>query len=283
VPGLLPAVILIGLLILNFVNFLLFTTNQFASFLFDHFDENEMDSGRQIEKSLNKWLHSLANIEMREKEFAFLKGSIEDSVLHWAKAIDHKAEDSSLENTVLWILMMKKAQTVSSELSCIRQCCESPIEVLMAYSLYIAGKYNNLTVSFRGKICEHNSYDGKFGERLLNQLGHIHISLQKRIDKYRVDFFVTMIIPETVIDRPDGARLLPRVEKSIIIECDGHNFHEKTKVQAKKDKSRDRKLQSLGHQVYHFTGSEIYSNPIEFASEVIENLKDKALKERAPS
>ena len=66
---------------------------------------------------------------------------------------------------------------------------------------------------------------------------------QKTIGKYRVDFLVDFEFN--------------RHEK-IIVECDGHAFHEKTKEQAQHDKKRDRELQALGYRVYRFTGSEIW-------------------------
>lgn len=65
---------------------------------------------------------------------------------------------------------------------------------------------------------------------------------QFKIGKYTADFFIH------------------NFDKSIkiIIECDGHEFHEKTKEQAQHDKKRDRFLQEQGYRVYRFTGSEIY-------------------------
>lgn len=45
-----------------------------------------------------------------------------------------------------------------------------------------------------------------------------------------------------------------------IIECDGHEFHEKTKEQAKRDKSRDRAFMRNGFRVVRFTGSEIFND-----------------------
>ena len=44
----------------------------------------------------------------------------------------------------------------------------------------------------------------------------------------------------------------------VAVECDGHDFHEKTKQQAARDKKRDRDLQKLGWRVLRFTGSEIH-------------------------
>ena len=52
------------------------------------------------------------------------------------------------------------------------------------------------------------------------------------------------------------------------IECDGHDFHEKTKEQARKDKQRERALMADGYTVIRFTGSEIYQDPYGCAEEV---------------
>lgn len=79
--------------------------------------------------------------------------------------------------------------------------------------------------------------------------------------RYRADFKVTA-------RSEDG-------EPSVLIECDGHDFHEKTKEQARRDKSRDRALQSAGYHVLHFTGSEIWRDPKRCAHEVIDFLLKK--------
>mgnify|MGYP003580046510 CR=1 FL=1 len=74
------------------------------------------------------------------------------------------------------------------------------------------------------------------------------------------------------------ARLEPYFPKShgkprwMIVECDGHEFHERTKQQARRDKQRDRFFQSIGYKVLRFTGSEIWADPDECASEIIEQL-----------
>jgi very-short-patch-repair endonuclease len=58
----------------------------------------------------------------------------------------------------------------------------------------------------------------------------------------------------------------------VAVECDGHEFHEKTKQQAARDKSRDRELMSYGVKVFRFTGSEIWKNPGACADEVLAHL-----------
>ena len=45
------------------------------------------------------------------------------------------------------------------------------------------------------------------------------------------------------------------------VELDGHDFHERTKEQARRDKRRDRDLVVLGWRVLRFTGSEVYKDP----------------------
>lgn len=43
----------------------------------------------------------------------------------------------------------------------------------------------------------------------------------------------------------------------VVVECDGHDYHERTKEQAARDRSRDRALTGLGWRVLRFTGREI--------------------------
>jgi very-short-patch-repair endonuclease len=57
--------------------------------------------------------------------------------------------------------------------------------------------------------------------------------------------------------------------KWVIVECDGHEFHERTKEQAVRDRSRDRDLQLLGYTILRFTGREIWTDPIGCAQQAI--------------
>lgn len=57
--------------------------------------------------------------------------------------------------------------------------------------------------------------------------------------------------------------------KKLLIECDGHDFHERTKEQAKRDRSRDRAAQYEGLPILRFTGSEIWNDPYGVADEVL--------------
>lgn len=81
------------------------------------------------------------------------------------------------------------------------------------------------------------------------------IEPQMPAGSYRVDFLVSSRF---------GAETI-----RIAVECDGHDYHEKTKAQASRDKRRDRYLQREGYYVFRFTGSDIFNDPKGCAREVI--------------
>ena len=85
---------------------------------------------------------------------------------------------------------------------------------------------------------------------------HTYVFSQVKIDRYRVDFLLAYRI---------GGETQARFA---VIECDGHDFHERTKAQAEHDKKRDRKLQELGFPVLRVTGSEIWRSPVKTAFDV---------------
>jgi very-short-patch-repair endonuclease len=74
----------------------------------------------------------------------------------------------------------------------------------------------------------------------------ITIEPQTYIGGYRVDFLVGTSFGDRRI--------------RIVVECDGHEWHERTKWQASRDKRRDRTLQRHGYLVFRFTGSDIFND-----------------------
>lgn len=91
------------------------------------------------------------------------------------------------------------------------------------------------------------------------------VQKQYQFDGWRVDFLISVYADWARLDvpRPAGWRRL-------IVECDGHNFHERTKEQAAKDRNRDRTAQLGGIEVFRFTGSEIWRDPWGCAGQIIE-------------
>ena len=79
---------------------------------------------------------------------------------------------------------------------------------------------------------------------------------QAKVLKYRVDFLIEVWWKKQV--------------QLIVIECDGHDFHERTKEQAAHDKSRDREMTLAGFKVLRFTGAEIWADAITCADQIDE-------------
>jgi very-short-patch-repair endonuclease len=81
-----------------------------------------------------------------------------------------------------------------------------------------------------------------------------YITPQARIGRFKADFLLWFS--------------MGRHHGGVIVECDGHQFHERNKEQAARDKSRDRELLSAGYPVMRFTGSEIFKDPVGCAEQV---------------
>jgi hypothetical protein len=56
----------------------------------------------------------------------------------------------------------------------------------------------------------------------------------------------------------------------VVVETDGHQFHERSPEQASKDRRRLRNLQRLGIPVYPFTGTDVVRSSEESAQEIVE-------------
>ena len=92
------------------------------------------------------------------------------------------------------------------------------------------------------------------------------VDQQVAFDKYRVDLCLSIEIHQD----NGSAKYIP----IMAIECDGHDYHERTKEQAARDKKRDRWFSSQGIRCLRFTGSEIYRKPVECAFEVMQNAQN---------
>jgi very-short-patch-repair endonuclease len=124
--------------------------------------------------------------------------------------------------------------------------CESPIEQRLLAAMmscpYLLDGYSWASIGSREQI---EGYESR--ETL--------IVPQLELGRYRLDFGVVWYRPK--------AGLI-----TVAVECDGHAFHERTKEQAARDKSRDRSLLAMGWPVMRFTGSEIYADADACANDV---------------
>lgn len=95
-----------------------------------------------------------------------------------------------------------------------------------------------------------------------------HPKIRERIDTHGT---LLIQLQHNLLDwRADFVLSCPTIsKKKMIVECDGHDFHERTKEQAARDRSRDRAAQSAGYTMFRYTGSEIYRNPLGCSESVI--------------
>lgn len=120
-----------------------------------------------------------------------------------------------------------------------RSLCESPIEELFLAAIFSSGIDSGMGAHIYGSPFR-DDFDFFDGD---------HVWPQAKIGNYRLDFLIVHVTPK-------GQKTF------VAVECDGHDFHEKTKKQAAHDKMRDRFLTAQGIKVLRFTGSEIYRDPM---------------------
>lgn len=145
--------------------------------------------------------------------------------------LDPRVRDLAVHDFVMHLFSLEESMT---------KRCESPIEQLLWFSLSeLAAMETGVMALF-----------GKFGS--VSFRSQAEVKTPK--GTYRLDFLVTWV--------EDGNTYC------VGVECDGHDFHEKTKQQAAHDKQRDRALVAAGYTMLHFTGAEIWRDPEACTNEV---------------
>jgi very-short-patch-repair endonuclease len=168
---------------------------------------------------------------------------------------DHQygAEMDELHRAALRALVGRLIPFISNDLENGIRMCESPPERAMLYALaLVAWEWTDGVL-----VRDHISAGG-----LINTRGvFLEIAPQTEVGPYRVDFLLTMRL------RADGERLA-----KMVVECDGHDFHERTKEQASRDRARDRYLQSCDLPVYRYTGSDVWKDVFRSAHDAVGEL-----------
>lgn len=156
----------------------------------------------------------------------------------------------------------------------IEKCCESPIEQQLLAALFGAFDYTEPQAEHRfqgycGKsipLDEAMDFAAFWAERSFADFGDFLVAIfpQVEIGRYRADFLLvakTQWAPEAGGLKTETLRL--------VIECDGHNHHDLTKEQARRDRKRDRWMQANGFSILRFAGTEIVRDPHACADEVV--------------
>jgi len=141
---------------------------------------------------------------------------------------------------------------------CQEQGMESPIEQILYCALKTIRKLNYIEEA------------EPWEDEKITYLRGLGFYPQYQIEKYRVDFLVgNYIFTKDHI----------QIKKEVIVECDSQQFHDRSEQERRYEKQRDRFLQSKNYKIFHYTGAEIFKNPLLIAQEIIAYVMEKDIKD----
>jgi very-short-patch-repair endonuclease len=145
-----------------------------------------------------------------------------------------------------------QAEQFSQDMYCMLVDSEitSPIEHIFFVALHVIAQANYVELNPEPIECRDGWARGP----------GIHLYSQFKVSKYKVDFLLENVSVGSV----------SKTFAPVIVELDGHDFHDKDKAQRAYEKARDRHLVKNGYRVLHFTGSEVVKDPYKVAHEVLE-------------
>lgn len=136
---------------------------------------------------------------------------------------------------------------------------DSPIEKIFYTALWAHVRFTGASTRYLEVPCKNRPLERLLAE---SKPSALIVSPQHQLEGWRVDFLIHAWDFGRVSGRPQWRRL--------IVECDGHDFHERTKEQAERDRGRDREWQLRGYGVLRFPGSKLYADPLGCAHQITE-------------
>ena len=136
--------------------------------------------------------------------------------------------------------------------------CQSEIEGVLGVAFYVCGAlgyYAPADLHNEWKACDWQYPSEPTPELIAHWVKEpniVSVYPQVSVAKFRVDFMCHMRI-----EIPRSSKLK---HQFLAVECDGHEFHERTKAQAARDRARDRALLLRGVPSMRFTGAEIWAD-----------------------
>lgn len=86
------------------------------------------------------------------------------------------------------------------------------------------------------------------------------ISTQTRFEQWRPDFMMMSLACGFLGDHWGEEAMKDAPHNTLVIEIDGHKYHERTKEQARRDRSRDRGMLAIDWIPMRFTGQEVHQD-----------------------
>jgi very-short-patch-repair endonuclease len=220
--------------------------------------------GNRFEKSATQWAQA---IERVERAYPIPKGSLDDEASEGFSIDD---ESDAVAHAGLRLLADQMITHVRLEVWQLRQACESPIELPIALALMTVARHEGISVKLvlPDGSEEGDRFEPTGGTRFPDLM--LRIEPQAQLGEHRVDFYLTL---DGSIGTEQGQ--VRSASKRMVVECDGHDYHEWTKEQARRDRERDRNLQSFGFLVYRYTGREIWEDVFTCATQVVGSLESE--------
>lgn len=167
-------------------------------------------------------------------------------------------------------LIRRQLQGLTDSMYRASNLCDSPIEGVMLGALLLVAAERDMNVALQLG----------YRDEQLTTLGmpSLVVTPQAQIGEYRVDFLLEYrdVVPDFSVKEKarDGTEIpgSKDVSSRVVVECDGHDFHERTKQQASRDRQRDRSLQATGYMIFRYTGSDLWRDPVAAADEVLAQL-----------
>jgi hypothetical protein len=160
-----------------------------------------------------------------------------------------------------WIVYMKLTELFPTNYAANVVTCKlwgltgSPTESILTLALF-----TKLSHFYEGWVCR----------------VHSEHEYRRAVAEAKIDGGCFVLVPQWSVNQVglvDLAIFIPGLapwRPIIVVECDGHQFHERTQEQASKDRRRLRNLQRLGISVYPFTGTDVVRSSEESAQEIVE-------------
>ena len=156
--------------------------------------------------------------------------------------------------------------------------CESPMEQIFLFHILNYEPYRfedcsvGIDVADRKPVIVCRHWDSDFYGFSVKIIVQHELAKDDGKGKYRTDFLFEIFRDAEIKTKNELGLIeterMAEVFARIILEVDGHEFHEKTKEQAIRDKSRDRFITRKGFPIFRFTGSEIFNQPHQIAKEI---------------
>jgi very-short-patch-repair endonuclease len=207
------------------------------------------------------------------------RARLDRGLLWWAKTYGPKAllrlqaiSERHGRDAALEVMTRMGRRLMAHDLEVLLESCHSPIERLLIEPLLVVGHSQFDTVSYRVSGREDGRHPLVHGR-------HLSIEPQASLKSTRPDFLL----------RYQGQRFVRRItpqgevrerfvleEARMVIECDGYEFHERTRAQVERDRRRDRDLQADGYLVFRFPWSELMDNPYRCVVSALTTLVERA-------